>query len=107
MTSKIRLVLLAFVALCVYAPPARAQLITLTRDYRVLSVDQAAHVIHVSKIDGDTEAGKIIVAPDTRLYVFNREIPSFSWQLLQKGMRITVKGGLTWDLKIKAKQIYL
>lgn len=99
--------LLVLAALLATSVPTQAQLIVVNREYRVVSVDPGHNVINVSTADGKRDAGNVIVTRDTKLFVFDHPIPNFSWRLLQKGMKITVKGGMTWDLKVKARQIYL
>lgn len=90
--------------------PAEAQLIVVNKRYRVVSVEAARSVIRVmpaDKEDDGSAGSEVHVAADTKMYVFDQPIPSFSWRLLQKGMKITVQGGLTWDMKVKARKIYL
>lgn len=109
-----KLVVAAVVALCAFAVSHRAvqaQMITVTREYRVAGVDSAHSRIRVSNVDSKdidkADAGSVIVAPDTKIFVLNQALPTFSWKLLQRGMKITVKGGYTWDLHVKAREIYI
>jgi len=89
---------------------ADAQLVVVVKRYRVVGVEASRSVIRVVPADQESNEGsgsEVRVGADTRMYVFDHEIPSFSWRLLQPGMKITVHGGLTWDLKVKAKKIFL
>ena len=115
MRSKFLVFALLVSSLAVFASllasaPAEAQLILVIKRYRVVAVEASRSVIRVVPADkeGDDDAGsEVFVGADTRMYVLDHQIPSFSWRLLQRGMKITVQGGLTWDLKVKAKKIYL
>lgn len=89
------------------ALPARAQLIAVSRDYLVVAVDPGKNQIKVSSLDGKSDAGTVIVSPETKLFVLSQPVPTFSWRLLQKGMKISVKGGMTWGLQVKARQIFV
>lgn len=99
--------LLAIAVALIYCLPAEAQLIVVSRQYRVVAVDASRNLIQVSNVEGTGSAGNVLVTPETRMYLFRKEIPNFAWHLLQPGMKITVKGGYTWDLKVKAKHIFL
>lgn len=87
--------------------PADAQLVVVTRRYKVLGIDPDKSVIKVGPVDKDGESADVIVTSETRMFVFDQLVPNFSWHLLRKGMKITVHGGATWDLRVKARKIYL
>ncbi|NDD27483.1 MAG: hypothetical protein EB084_04370 [Proteobacteria bacterium] len=99
--------LLVVSALVSVMPPAPAQLVTVSRDYRVAAVDATHHRILVMATDSDKDEGSVLVTPETKLFVLGKELPNFTWRLLRRGMTITVNGGYTWDMKVKARQIYI
>ncbi len=108
MPTSRSLVVSLVVLVCIWAGslPARAQLISVTRVYRVRAVDVDHSHLKVSNLKGKP-AGYVIIAPDTHIYILNHEVPTFSWHLFQPGMKISVEGGMTWDLHVKAHKIYI
>lgn len=101
---------LAMLAFLLAPSPADAQLILVSKRYRVVTVDASRSILRVVPADkegDDGDGSAVYIGADTRMYVFDRQIPSFSWRLLQRGMTVTIQGGYTWDMKIKAKKIYL
>lgn len=105
--------LLALVALAtslltpLCSTPSQAQLIVLDRSYRVLKVDADKSVLEVGEADTGARDADVIIDAETRMYMFDKQIPSFSWHLLRKGMKIRVHGGATWDARVRAKKIFL
>ena len=101
--------LLALFLVLALTAPTPAQLVTVDKEYHVVEIDSTHRQIKVADIDGDAEkvSATVLVTSDTKLFVLGKELPNFTWRLLRKGMRITVNGGMTWDMKVKAKQIHL
>ncbi|MBM3460494.1 MAG: hypothetical protein FJX76_00140 [Armatimonadetes bacterium] len=100
-------VLIIAVIATLAATPADAQLVVVDRRYKVTAIQPDRGVIKVSPADKDGTAADVLVDGNTKMYVLDKQVPSFSWKLLQKGMKITVHGGATWDLKVRAKKIFL
>jgi len=105
--------LLALMALMLLIAPlaADAQLVVVNKRYKVVALNPSKSIITVVPADKDPNDAKntsdVIVTNETRMFVFDKQIPNFSWRLLRKGMTITVHGGATWDMNVKAKKIYL
>lgn len=87
--------------------PVQAQLVTVDQDYRVVSIDSAHRCIEVSDISDEKKTSRVLVTSETKLFVLGKALPNFTWKLLRKGMKISVSGGMTWDMKVRAKQIHL
>lgn len=102
-------VLLTLSAFLALPSAASAQIVTVDKEYRVLEVDSTHRLLKVADAEkeGDKEDATVLVTSETKLFVLGKELPNFTWRLLRKGMKITVSGGMTWDLKVKAKQIHL
>lgn len=101
--------LLALSALLALTLAAPAQIVAVDKEYRVLEIDSTHRQIKVANADNSNDKvdATVLVTSETKLFVLGKELPNFTWKLLRKGMKITVSGGMTWDLKVKAKQIHL
>jgi hypothetical protein len=88
-------------------PPAQAQLIVLNRVVRVVNVDPTKGIIEVAPLDEPGRDSDVVVDTDTRMFMFDKQVPSFSWHLLRKGMKIRVQGGATWDVRVRAKKVFI
>lgn len=105
--------LLALMALLLLLAPlsADAQLVVVNKRYKVVDLNPSKSIIRVVPVDKDPndarDTSDVIVTNETRMFVLDKQIPNFSWRLLRKGMTITVHGGATWNMNVKAKKIYL
>lgn len=84
-----------------------AQLIVLNRVVRVLRTDPVKGIIEVAPVGEAGQDADVIVDTDTRMFMFDKQVPGFSWHLLRKGMKIRVQGGATWDVRVRAKKIFI
>ncbi|MCL5773784.1 MAG: hypothetical protein M1536_05325 [Firmicutes bacterium] len=81
---------------------AFAQLVVTEGKYKVSKVDKGKSRLEVTNTDGTSGISYVLVDGSTKVYNNGRQV---SWTSIKVGTIITVKGGTTWDLKIKAKEI--
>ncbi len=111
------LVLAAWCTLATASPPARAQILLVTSDYRVVDLDPDKNRIGVALIESKPNVRQNWVYVRLETEVVKRhqkdgwirdEIlkPEELWTSLQKGDVIRVQGGRGWDGSITARSIW-
>lgn len=116
--AKRTLVLLAAVALLV-ALPARAQLLWVTGNYRVVALDQHKHRIGVNLVDAPQDARRqnwAYLDLNTKLFVKTYDAEGWAKEVevpaseilgtLKIGDKVLINGGRGMDLSIAAKKIW-
>lgn len=86
------------------AQPSNAQLVAVTKQYRVRKLDPMHNRIEVTYLT--TEDPVLFVEVDGLTHVL-RGSQVVPWTDLQPGSTVTVKGGLTMDLKVHARTIII
>ncbi|MCL5773573.1 MAG: hypothetical protein M1536_04260 [Firmicutes bacterium] len=83
-----------------------AQLVLVEKRVKIIRVDINRSRLEVAETGrGDTTTLLYVVIDGyTKVWHLNKRI---NWKSLKKGQLIMVKGGLRWDGKIKANDIYL
>ena len=71
--------------------------------YKVLKVDEQKMRIEVCRPDQGKTQTYILISMETKVYQNDAEI---KWTQIQPNSVIKVEGGMTWDLKVKAKKIW-
>lgn len=111
--------LLLLVALVLFAVPARAQLLWVTGDYKVVCLDESHHRIGISLAGepNDKRQNWCYLNLDSQMLVkvydaqgWYKEVTVPSHQILEQlkpGDQIRINGGRAWDLSITAKKIWL
>lgn len=115
-----RNIVLAITALLFFAvTPAQAQLLSVTGEYRVVSVDRPNQRVGVALRDADPNVRQnwVYIKPDTKIVkrnflpggTFKDEIWTFNgfFDYAKKGTKFRVEGGRDWDKSIHAKKIWL
>ena len=82
---------------------AFAQLLLVEQKYKVTKVDVGKSRLEATGLAKDSQGvGYILVDGNTKVYHDNKEV---LWTSIKVGTIITVKGGVNWDMKVKAKEI--
>lgn len=113
-----RMMALGLVALALAALPAHSQILLVTGDYRVVSVDQDNWRIGVALADANPNRRQnwVYITPDTRIALrvwkgrwYRDEVIGLNrfFEIVRKGQRLRVHGGRDWDGTIKAKKIWM
>ncbi len=116
-TLALCLVLVALLALATGSTPARAQILLVTGDYRVVDLDQSKNRIGVALPESKPEVRQNWVYIKLETEVVKRHQkdgwtrdemlkPEEIWAALHKGDMIRVQGGRGWDGSITAKSIW-
>lgn len=108
----------AFLSVFFMAAPAKAQLILVTGDYRVVIVDKGEQRLGIAKRDADPNRRQnwVYVKGRTeivrRVWLENRAFrdEKLTWDefftIVKKGTCLRVHGGRDWDGSIDAKKIW-
>lgn len=100
--SLILLISFAIIASLILQGIAFAQLVVTEGKYKVSKVDKAKSRLEVTNPEGTSGISYVLIDGNTKVYYNNKQV---SWTSIKAGTIIAVKGGTTWDLKIKAKEI--
>lgn len=95
-------VAIAIIASLLLQGIAFAQLVVTEGKYKVSKVDRGKSRLEVTNPEGTSGISYVLIDGSTKVYRSGKEV---SWTSIKAGTIITVKGGTTWDLKIKAKEI--
>jgi hypothetical protein len=99
--------------------PLQAQLLSVTGEYRVVSVDRPGQRVGIALRDADPNKRQnwVYVKPGTRIVKrnfysgngFRDEIMTFNgfFDYVKKGTLLRVEGGRDWDKSIHAKKIWM
>jgi hypothetical protein len=107
-TTLYMIVTAIVLALLVTTLPVFAQLIMSNQKMKIIKVERNNHIIQ-GRVHAENKDNiqYIQIDGNTRFSTNNRSISqNEAWNLLQKGMTIRVKGGVTMGGQIKAKSIY-
>lgn len=110
--------LLALVALVVATAPARAQILLVTGEYRIVDLDRDNNRIGVALPEAkpDVRQNWIYVKLETEIVKRHSRdgwskdetlTPEGFWSAVRKGEMMKVQGGRGWDGSITAKKIWL
>lgn len=83
--------------------PVSAQMLITSGEYKVVKVDTEKMRIEVCRPDKNETQTYVLISTETRCYHENKLVP---WTEIKKDTIIRVEGGMTWDIKIKAKTIW-
>lgn len=83
---------------------ARAQLLVIGNKYRVTKVDVPKRRFEARLNSKKAGVYYILIRKNTIVLQDGQAVP---WTKIKPGDIVTIDGGLTWDLKIKAKKIIL
>lgn len=86
------------------AAPSPAQLVLVDQKMRVTKVDKVKNRLEATNADRSSGITYILIDGSTKVHRKDRLVP---WTQIQSGMIIRVKGGMTWDMKVKARDIWI
>lgn len=112
MNKKIRLsaflILFCFLLGILLTASVQAQLILENMKVKIVKVDKVKNRLEVRVHDGGNKDVQYVLIDGNTKFSHKEKPVSLAraWQTFKPGMMIRVKGGITWDLKLKAKYIY-
>jgi hypothetical protein len=100
--------LLAFIFACILPLTVQAQLVVENMRVKIVKVDRPLNRLEVRVHDGgNTNIQYVLIDGNTKFSSKNKIITqNQAWNEFKPDMIVRVKGGMTWDLKLKAKTIY-
>lgn len=95
-------------ALILTALPVFAQLITSNQKMKIVKVEKGKNRLQCRVHEGDNQNVQYVLIDKNTRFSTNYRIISHNraWSLLKTDTIIRVKGGVTWEGHIKARQIY-
>lgn len=96
--------ILFFALFFINIKPAKAQLMVIGNKYRVVKVDVGKKRLEAMLNSKKAGVYYILIRKNTVVFQNGEAV---QWTKIKPGDVVTVDGGLTWDLKIKAKKIII
>ena len=97
--------ILCFLLLAAFAfQSANAQLVNINEKYKVNKVDTKLSRLEVMPLDRSVKNVAYVKIDGYTICSHNQQI--VKWTEIKPGMVIRVKGGLKWNMEIKASKIY-
>ena len=86
----------------------QAQLVVQNMKVKIVKVDRAMNRLEVRVHEGgNTNIQYVLIDGNTKFSHKNKQLTlDQAWSQFKPNMIVRVKGGMTWDIKVKAKSIY-